>query len=73
MRLGIKIGDTVTVRDRKWNTYRNAYGHEALAPRKVVAEDFGTGRRRLHLDGPPGLLWIGDAKRVKLAIDGEEK
>ena len=71
MRRGIMVGDTVVVRDRKWNLYRQAYGHDALAPRVVVAEDSGTGRRRLHLDGPPNLLWIGDAKLVKARDEKE--
>ena len=70
MRRGILVGDTVVVRDGKCNLYRNAYGHAALSPRVVVQEDRGTKRRRLHLDGPPGLLWIGDARRVKKGDNG---
>lgn len=65
MREPIEIGDVVVVSDAKQNVYRNAYGPEALQPRVVVLDDHGTGRRRLHLDGPPTLLWIGDAKVVQ--------
>jgi hypothetical protein len=60
----IAVGDVVTIRDAKVDTYRNAYGHEVTKPRIVVQDDVGSGRRRLHLDGPPTLLWIGDAKLV---------
>lgn len=64
MKEPVAIGDVVTVRDAKQNTYRNAYGADALQPRVVVRDDHGTGRRRLHLDGPPTLLWVGDARIV---------
>lgn len=64
MKEPIQVGDIVTVRDGKKNTYRQHYGFEAEKPRQVVRDDMGTGRRRLHLDGPPGYLWIGDAKLV---------
>lgn len=69
----IAIGDVVTIRDAKMNTYRMAYGPSVTEPRVVLRDDTGTGRRRLHLDGPPTLLWIGDAKLVMRKADKEKQ
>ncbi len=65
MRRTIQVGDTVLVRDRYVNTFRNSYGPDALLPRVVIAEDKACKRRRLHLDGQPNLLWVGQARCVK--------
>jgi len=75
MKEPIQVGDVVCIRDGKKNTYRMHYGFECEKPRVVLGHDFGTGRRRLHLDGPPGYLWIGDAKLVmrKHELEAQQK
>lgn len=60
----IEKGDTVIVRDRFERVFRQVYGEEALKPRKVTLIEDVQGKGRLHLDGPPNLLWRGQAKRV---------
>jgi hypothetical protein len=60
-----EVGDTVIIRDRFTQVFKRAYGEDALEPRKVTAIEKVQGKKRLHLDGAPTLLWYGQAKVVK--------
>jgi len=62
----IEVGDTIRIYDRALPQLRRQYG-ELPETFVVKGQDMVGGKRRLHVDGPPGAIWAMHARIVKRA------
>lgn len=60
----IQVGDRIKLYEKTARAYQQAYGLSQDATWVVTGEDFPMGRRRLHVEGPPTCIWVGDARLV---------
>lgn len=60
----IVVGDRIKLNPERRGPYRQAYAIPDDATWVVVGQSFVGGKRRLHVEGTPTLIWAMDAKCV---------
>lgn len=58
----ICVGDLVKLKDDKRAAYTRAYEIPIEKEWQVVGQSEVQGRRRLHVDDTPSMIWAGDAR-----------
>lgn len=61
----IRVGDTIRIYEKVIDQFRRQYGAELPEAFVVNAVEIVSGKKRLHVDGPPGAIWAMHARIVK--------